>query len=63
MKKVNSNPKNIKTVYLQMILMPSGEMISLGKTIGQLKDFKGFVFESSRGNKLDDWKEGIAEYE
>lgn len=50
MKKVQSKPKDISVVYLQAVLMPNGEVISVGKTLGQFKDFKGFLFELKKEN-------------
>ena len=37
---MKKQPKEIITVKLTCVLMPQGELICLGKTVGWFKDFK-----------------------
>ena len=37
---MKKQPEVITTCYLECLLMPQGEILSLGKTIGWFKDFK-----------------------
>ena len=36
-------PEKISLCKLQVILMPNGEILSMGKTIGWFKDFKKYL--------------------
>lgn len=38
-------PKKITVCNLEVVLMPNGEIISLGKTIGWFKDYKKHLSE------------------
>ena len=50
MKRVKAKPPKLPTIaYLQVVLMPNGEIISIGQTIGQFKDFKKVIFEPGKG--------------
>jgi len=37
---IKKQPKEITVCNLEVVLMPNGEIISLGKTLGWFKDFK-----------------------
>jgi hypothetical protein len=43
---IKEQPNEITTVYLQAVLMPQGEIISQGKTIGWFKDCKKFLVDA-----------------
>lgn len=40
---MNEQPKEITVCNLECILMPNGEIMSLGKTIGFFKDYKKYL--------------------
>lgn len=42
-KRMTEQPKEITVVKLECVLMPQGELISKGKTIGWFKDLKEFL--------------------
>lgn len=42
---INKQPQNITVVQLECVLMPQGEIISQGKTIGWFKDCKKYLTE------------------
>ncbi len=42
---MEKQPDKITTCYLECVLMPNGEIISLGKTVGWFKDYKDFLTE------------------
>ncbi len=44
-KKIKKQPEEIQTIFVEAVLMPQGEIISLGKTIGWFKDYKQHIFE------------------
>jgi hypothetical protein len=43
-KTINEQPEDITAAYVSVALMPNGEVICLGKTIGRYKDFEGYIF-------------------
>lgn len=47
---MNKSPEEITLAKLEVVVMPNGEIISLGKTIG---------YVSELGSKLSDLKSGI----
>lgn len=40
---MKENPKEITVCYLECVVMPQGEIICKGKTIGWLKDLGEFI--------------------
>jgi len=44
MKKIKKQPKEITPVLVGAVLMPQGELICLGKTIGWFRDLKDSVY-------------------
>jgi hypothetical protein len=42
---MKEQPKEITVCYLECVLMPQGEIISQGKTIGWFKEFKKYLIE------------------
>jgi len=40
---VNKNPENITLATLQVIIMPNGEVVCLGKSIGFIKDLGKYL--------------------
>jgi len=42
---MKKNPKNIALCLLKVVLMPNGEIICFGKTIGWFKDLKDYMEE------------------
>lgn len=47
---MTDNPKTIMVAKLEVVVMPNGEIICLGKTIGYVKEF---------GGRLSDEKPGV----
>jgi hypothetical protein len=45
------NPKEISVCYLQVLLMPNGEIICKGKTIGWFRDLREFLTEKIKKNE------------
>ena len=43
-KRIKKQPKDIIIIYVEAILMPNGEIISLGKTIGWYEKSKQNLF-------------------
>lgn len=41
---MKQQPKDITVCYLQCVVMPNGEIIAKGKTVGWFKDFKEYLF-------------------
>lgn len=44
--KINKQPNKITTCYIEAIIMPNGEVICLGKTIGFFNELKGVIYNS-----------------
>lgn len=44
MDKIEKVPDHIKLCYLEVVVMPNGEIISCGKTLGWFDTFKGYLF-------------------
>ena len=44
-------PKEMTVVKLKAVLMPQGEIICLGKTIGWFKEFKDYLTEEPKETK------------
>jgi len=44
MDKLETKPTEITLVYVQAILMPNGELISDGKTLGYWEKLKRYIF-------------------
>lgn len=42
---MEKQPKEITVCHLEVVVMPNGEIISKGKTIGWFKDFKEYLTE------------------
>jgi hypothetical protein len=42
---IDKRPEDITAAYVSVALMPNGEVVRLGKTIGRYKDFEGYIFE------------------
>lgn len=42
---MEQQPTEITVCHLEVVVMPNGEIISLGKTIGLFKDYKEHLFE------------------
>ena len=42
---MNEQPEEIKVCLLECVVMPNGEIICKGKTMGFFKDFKEFLRE------------------
>ena len=42
---IKKQPEEITVCNLEVVLMPNGEIISLGKTLGWFKDFKEYLNE------------------
>lgn len=42
-KKIGKQPKDIVIVYVEAILMPNGEVIHAGKTLGFYKNLKNYL--------------------
>lgn len=40
---IEENPKNITLCNLQVIVMPQGEILCLGKTVGWIKEFGKYL--------------------
>lgn len=40
---MDKQPEEITAAYLEVVIMPSGEIISLGKTIGWFKDYQKYL--------------------
>lgn len=40
---IEKQPKEITACYLECVLMPNGEIISLGKTVGWFRDYKDYL--------------------
>lgn len=40
---MDKQPKEITVCYLEVVLMPNGEIISLGKTVGWFRDYKDYL--------------------
>ena len=40
---MEKQPEEITICKLECVLMPNGEIISMGKTIGWFKDFKKYI--------------------
>ncbi len=49
---MNKQPKEITMCKLEVVLMPQGEIICMGKTIGWFKEFKKHLI----GEKLKETK-------
>lgn len=45
MKKIIELPENIKDIFLECEILPNGEIISLGKTLGFYEQYKNYLFE------------------
>jgi hypothetical protein len=46
-KKINKQPAEIRFAYLQSVLMPNGEVICNGKTVGWYKDLSKYLFTNN----------------
>jgi len=44
-------PDEIKSCYLQVVVMPNGEIICCGKTVGYFKDLGIFLKENKKQNE------------
>lgn len=55
---MEKQPKSITLCTLECVLMPQGEIISFGKTIGWFKDLKEFL---TAKNGDDDLRAGLLE--
>lgn len=50
MEKIEKIPDDITPVLLSCVLMPNGEIISLGKQVGMFEDYKEYVFNHKKEN-------------
>lgn len=48
---MNKQPKEITTCYLEVILMPQGEIIHQGETVGWFKDCKKYLYKKDEVEK------------
>jgi len=44
LKPLGAQPEGITHIYLSAIIVPNGEIICLGKTIGKYKELKKYLF-------------------
>ena len=42
---MEKQPKEITVCNLEVVLMPNGEIISIGKTVGWFRDYKDYLTE------------------
>jgi hypothetical protein len=45
-KKIEKMPEDLKLSYLEILIMPNGELLCKGKRIGYFKDFKDVIWET-----------------
>jgi hypothetical protein len=48
LQKLEKRPEEITPVWVEAILMPNGEIISVGQTIGYYDKFKDYLFVSKK---------------
>ena len=53
---IEKQPDEITPCHVEAVLMPNGEIISLGKTIGWFKDYKGYLYEPNKEKQGWGWK-------
>ena len=45
LKKIEKQPEAIQTAFLECVVMPNGEVISMGKTLGWFETFKSCLYD------------------
>jgi len=50
--KIDKQPDEITPIYVNAVLMPQGEIICLGKTVGWLKDLINYTYIEKKNNNI-----------
>jgi len=45
MEKLNEKPEEITIALLEVVIMPNGEIISYGKSIGYYESYKNYLYK------------------
>ena len=51
---IKEQPKEITACYLECVLMPNGEILSLGKTVGWFREYKDYLTPMDKSGKSDE---------
>ena len=46
-KKLESIPEDLEVSYLEVVILPNGELISMGKSLGMYKDYSSNLWARS----------------